>query len=1214
MKVHAVLGTLLSVVLALALTASAAAQELPGSVKGFKKETLEVYFNRADLERESSAWERVAKLGAEAAISQWEREATELYCDAPQAAQARDQLIGWAGRQMEDRYEKWLTRRFFEREGALGAEAVLRAISAADLQYLYRTDESGNVLLDEAGDPVLREADGLQADREGWKAKVASASDAVLAAWEQKVDTAFAPELGDLLGPEALSKFGEYKANEKAGLRREMEHVALQGELSLAARRLYDQYSLRKKSETATADSIADQIVKETQTHTAQGIAQIKAGLNLAPDAVDMAAPNIEAQRWLESFKAAFEKGLSQWDTAEEKFLVSRMEWERDAGKSYSEGEKAWSTAFEKLTTARKGWEQEVDQLLQTGAAKWGQARSELSSAISGARTEFQNECTERLSAMQDHVGALVDMYAQSAQVVSTAVSSGQELIRKLNIRDGNGEYVKCSPDADPAIIAFRKQQWSGYIAGLNNEIASLNQQKASIPAWVEQHLEMATWLPMLQGYADTLQRLNSAIGTRTALVSLMSSVDPGASVREANPTLNEVLNAYLEYVTNTAGDPNRAASVQADWERLGRLGDWLTMIDTYSAQAATAKQQMQEALGSAFGSDASDLRDVLKTDSDAGITYLDEYQLELLRAKAVQDYWTQRKAVADAVVAYAQDISSGRATEDEGEKNLASARSAYEAQLADYNRVLNELRSKGGNLDSARQKLEAAQDAVGAASTTYEETRQKYMTALASSQSGNVDFYKKQIEQKYSELLSAGGMTASDTGLADAATEYYAAARRYGYDLAVNSAWAKASELVRGNPESGLLSLADLKAAAEKLRVPASTDEIPADIDGLGVSLDSANYAKVSALFGAWKGAAGDSRTQAAWKLLQYLGVIAADANQACVQRLALIRAYGAADAVTWYAESGGKRTDGKLEERLSVDSAAAALSLIGARAHVEILGLEAWLDLQNGQTPSDKDALMLAQSAQEGLSQEEAQSRIEMLAALISDLNGASADVSGATSRLRALTRSGGWIQSFVGGAGSFVDSQAGDLTLTMCTDQYQEANRAQALVSAWMNASANSIALVAEREASALDSIKKVFSDHQLSLKDDDALPSSEDVATLIRLSDPDEAATFVSGLTQALQEAASTGPRWLADRITDYCSAIARVCRGGGWKPRISANGFSRSRVRRGSRCSRFISQVKPSNAGGGAPRGIPPFGAHGVVHSKRQAVRFGCVRP
>ncbi len=110
-------------------------------------------------------------------------------------------------------------------------------------------------------------------------------------------------------------------------------------------------------------------------------------------------------------------------------------------------------------------------------------------------------------------------------------------------------------------------------------------------------------------------------------------------------------------------------------------------------------------------------------------------------------------------------------------------------------------------------------------------------------------------------------------------------------------------------------------------------------------------------------------------------------------------------------------------------------------------------------------------------------------------------------------------------------------------MCTDQYQEANRAQALVSAWMNASANSIALVAEREASALDSIKKVFSDHQLSLKDDDALPSSEDVATLIRLSDPDEAATFVSGLTQALQEAASTGPRWLADRITDYCSAIA-----------------------------------------------------------------------
>jgi hypothetical protein len=324
---------------------------------------------------------------------------------------------------MHERYEAWLTRRFFDRQGSLGSEAVLRAITDADLQYLYTTDDAGNIVLDESGDPVLRGATGVEADRAGWRAHVASATDEVIAAWESRVDAAFAPELGGLLGPEALAKYGEFKGSLEAGLRREMERVALQGELSLTARRLYDQYSLRKKSESATADAIADQIVRETQAQTDEGIEQIKSGLALSPDSVDSSVPSIDVQQWLESFKAAFEKGLSKWDAAEEKFLTSRMEWERDAGKSYKEGEAAWSAAFERLGTERRAWEQKVDTLLQSGKSKWDGEQSQLAAAIDTARSEFQKERNERLGGMQDRVGALVDMYAQSVQVISTAVA-----------------------------------------------------------------------------------------------------------------------------------------------------------------------------------------------------------------------------------------------------------------------------------------------------------------------------------------------------------------------------------------------------------------------------------------------------------------------------------------------------------------------------------------------------------------------------------------------------------------------------------------------------------------------------------------------------------------------------------------------------------------------------------------------------------------------
>ncbi len=132
------------------LTAAAlAGQELPGSIKGFKKETLEVYFNRADLERESSAWERVARFGAEAAISRWEREASDLYTDPDQIAQARAQLSGWVGTPGAGTLRVVADPTLLRRQGSLGSEAVLRAITGADLQYLYTTDDVGNIVLDE---------------------------------------------------------------------------------------------------------------------------------------------------------------------------------------------------------------------------------------------------------------------------------------------------------------------------------------------------------------------------------------------------------------------------------------------------------------------------------------------------------------------------------------------------------------------------------------------------------------------------------------------------------------------------------------------------------------------------------------------------------------------------------------------------------------------------------------------------------------------------------------------------------------------------------------------------------------------------------------------------------------------------------------------------------------------------------------------------------
>ncbi len=184
-----------------------------------------------------------------------------------------------------------------------------------------------------------------------------------------------------------------------------------------------------------------------------------------------------------------------------------------------------------------------------------------------------------------------------------------------------------------------------------------------------------------------------------------------------------------------------------------------------------------------------------------------------------------------------------------------------------------------------------------------------------------------------------------------------------------------------------------------------------------------------------------------------------------------------------------------------------------------------------------------MLAKSAQPGLDQAEALHRAGALDALLSALDSA-ADTATGLARLRALTSTDAWIQAFAGGTGTFVDTQAGDLTLAFCLPQYREAERARRLQAAWSHAAGTSTALIAERESESLDAVKKVFTDRGLRVPENASLSSAEDVAAAASILDSQAAGRFVAELGGALRAATADGPRWLEDRVSEYCEALSR----------------------------------------------------------------------
>jgi hypothetical protein len=1124
------------------------AYELP-DIRGFREEALEVYLDRADLETERFAWEHVARYGAEASIASWEKNAWSLYGDG--AAEAKRELEAWISGRLEERYEAWLMSRFFERRGAFGAEAVLKAIDEADLEYLYKRGPDGKVLLDEMGDPVLQGQEDAETARTAWRSEIGEAVEAAAAEWEARVDSAFAPELGALLDDDALARYEDYKVSVKAGMRREFERAMLQGELAMNARRLYDQYSLRKKSESETAEAIAASLIRETEASTEAGIAEIRKGLADATPKVEAGEGLIDAERWLASFKAEFERGLDKWEKAEERFLVNRMEWERDAGKVYAEGETAWAAAFEKLRTQRRSWESEIEAILEQGASRWSGLQSELAASIASARSEFQAECQKRSEGTSERVGALVELYAQSLQVAATAKSAGAELLRKLDIRGESGGYAVFDLGAADTLRAWRMKEWESARKRLSLELSGKAARRAEIQGMEDRCKEDFVYFRTIMNELPSLREEAAALDARIAVVSgLLSTMSGYDASDRAKPGFEDALLSYMEYLDSS--DEERAAAVASSWEKEKRAGDWLVLMGRYAEQSASAKAELKLALGSAFGTEFEDLRDVLSYDPDSGTAYLDEYQLELLRAKACAEYWAQRKAVAEALVAYAEDITSGRKTEAEGERDFQAAKAAYAARETEYEGALAALRAAGTDLAASEELLAGRQAEAEDAAALYEAARSAYLAALAATQGGSIEYFESTIADRYAQLLEASGLDGESLELGNALSSYYAAARRHGYAEIAEDSWRRSSALVAGDPEEGIESLASLKEAYDTIEVPASVDAIPRTIEELGVAIDSPDFEVVSRLFSAIETASDpDAKRAAGAKLMLFMRHLADEAEVAYLGRLAEIGLLGALSSEDWASDQGIPGSGGDIDSRLAAEREASALGSLAARARAELRGLAAFVAIEEGGAAEDDESLALAAAAPEWLDTAQARSRIASLERLASLAESGP----GAVEALKALGRAEPWAAAFLAGQGLFEDEDAGDLAALLASGQARRASLAIALELAWDRSADASPAGSEERESQALAAIAAAFSASGFPGTLSGKLPSAATAAVTIRAWVAEKkTAERLASLRASIEAASDEGPGWVEERVVDYLDrleayAATLLARGG-----------------------------------------------------------------
>src|SRR4030042_5464233 len=148
-------------------------QDPPDYSDHFNQGMFDVYLQRAGEESSRQTWKELADYGIRAVVRAWERRFLALILDPAEFARQRELLRRNLAQEAEERFADWLVRGFFAEVGDQTLAALLEEAGRRGRQYLFLSDEAGNLLYDEAGGPVLRgtrdgEQDTHARDRGDW--------------------------------------------------------------------------------------------------------------------------------------------------------------------------------------------------------------------------------------------------------------------------------------------------------------------------------------------------------------------------------------------------------------------------------------------------------------------------------------------------------------------------------------------------------------------------------------------------------------------------------------------------------------------------------------------------------------------------------------------------------------------------------------------------------------------------------------------------------------------------------------------------------------------------------------------------------------------------------------------------------------------------------------------------------------------------------------
>ncbi len=1033
---------------------------------------LEVYLDKADIQQNQEDWFRLAEYGIEAVVAKWEQEVVLINGENIDVFSLKKNLESDLNKIVEARLTRYLTGQFFKNLEKPEIGNLLSVLDKKNLEFLYQVDEDGKILTDSEGSPLYKESAGLfditeedaqgnivvvqEGDQTKWSQAINASIDDVLTSWESRSLAAYSEILAKI-DPELREEFeANYNITfeqQKSGLRRELDHLYLAEQNRFIQYRLYDKNSLEFKTEQGTAANVSQQLIKDTQTKLNEGIDSLMNGLNEEVGMVQTEGGVIDSDHWQESFRLLMEQGLSDWDAAEEKLLMERIEWERNIGDQMQAGEEAWAEAFHSLQDKRNEWFDKFRATLEEGNQLWAQQSQELEIAINEAIVELDVNIENRKASLQNRVDNLMGMLLQSVNMIRTSRSSWTYWMDKAD-SDELGTFDSSEVGYD--VWSMRSSVANEFLKDLDTErntfknsvramslgmVDSTVRQKSyeSVTYYVmvsdgddddESHSEKRTRLEFSQSTYDSLYNkyyskyyntyyeiafdsvLNKYSTEDQAILGISLNQNfiehsmewfKNQDLEEENFWDSNLDAASFNQLYSSFTNNSDASAKEEAQKALNSLFSWFRgdiqgpernstnfkeaiywteeVFHTYTKHSEKTQNQLASTYGivvfndpnnaSAFTEDG-DLQeallstDLLYDDDLWESLYLDDFQVELLKSKAYEQYWSKQVEIAKAVVDYAEDNSSEKATSDETLAALNNAEGNYNTALEEYEQLVAELQKIGDELKGNQENIAEIQKGISDKQDALSEYRKRYQDLVNQFIVQNPDYLKDKYQSFYKELLVAKGLDPErdDESMGSVMEEYLTAAHKYNLENQVSLVSRQLEVLLNGAEDSigsdkhmnpGLYSLSELNDMVSDIKsfkldfyndegFYAESDFFTSLEEDLHLSMNDYHYMEFTRL---WSELISnnneDNRT--AYKMLYLVEQITKGAEDLLENRMAEIRLLGSDNFESWFNhyydedETGQIDTDAdRLDYALNVvASEYSEKDLIGSRIEAE-------------------------------------------------------------------------------------------------------------------------------------------------------------------------------------------------------------------------------------------------------------------------------------